>query len=81
MAPTLLRTIEKHMLETKLGSLVSMTLHSAKSAISFFIQGNIYLAALHRSESLAEETRAQLIEIMEKLSRTYTQPEAGHVDH
>ena len=81
MAPTLLRTIEKHMLETKLGSLVSMTLHSAKSAISFFIQGDIYLAALHRSESLAEETRAQLIEIMEKLSRTYTQPEAGHVDH
>lgn len=81
MAPTLLRTIEKHMLETKLGSLVSMTLHSAKSAISFFIQGNIYLAALHKSESLAEETRAQLIEIMEKLSRTYTQPEGAHVDH
>ena len=81
MAPTLLRTIEKHMLETKLGSLVSMTLHSAKSAISFFIQGNIYLAALHSGKSLADETRAQLIEIMEKLSRTYAQPGAAHVDH
>jgi predicted regulator of Ras-like GTPase activity (Roadblock/LC7/MglB family) len=81
MAPALLRRIEKHMLETKLGPLVSMTLHSAKVAISFFIRGNIYLAALHSGESLADETRAQLTEIMEKLSRTYAQPEATHVDH
>ena len=81
VAPTLLQRIEKHMFDTKLGPLNSMTLHGATSAVTFFMQGNICLSALHTTEELAAETRRQLAQMVDELSRTYSQPEIPHVDH
>jgi predicted regulator of Ras-like GTPase activity (Roadblock/LC7/MglB family) len=81
VAPTLLQRIERHMFDTKLGPLNSMTLHGATSAVTFFMQGNICLSALHTTEELAAETRRQLAQMVDELSRTYSQPEIPHVDH
>jgi predicted regulator of Ras-like GTPase activity (Roadblock/LC7/MglB family) len=82
MAPTLLQRIETHMIESRLGSLEAVTVRSAQSAITFFIKPNICLAALHRdAASLPSETRTGLGELAEKLSQTFVQPEAPHVDH
>jgi predicted regulator of Ras-like GTPase activity (Roadblock/LC7/MglB family) len=81
VAPTLLQRIERHMFDTKLGPLKSMTLHGATSAVTFFMKGNICLSALHTTEELAAETRRQLAKIVDELSRTYSQPEISHVDH
>jgi predicted regulator of Ras-like GTPase activity (Roadblock/LC7/MglB family) len=81
MAPLLLERTDKHMRESKLGPLVAMSLHSEDSGISFFPRENICLAVLHAEEVLPPVTRAQLAELVEKLSRTYTQPETLHVDH
>jgi hypothetical protein len=82
MAPTLLQRIETHMVESRLGSLEAVTVRSAQSAITFFIKPNICLAALHRdAASLPSETRTGLGELAEKLSLTFVQPEAPHVDH
>ena len=82
MAPALLQRINAHMLESRLGPLDTMTLRSAHSAITFFMKGNICLAALHsHAAALAPETQAQVSELAEKLSRTFAQPETSHVDH
>ena len=82
MAPALLQRINAHMLESRLGPLDTMTLRSAHSAITFFMKGNICLAALHsHAAALASETQAQVSELAEKLSRTFAQPEIPHVDH
>jgi len=82
MAPALLQRINAHMLESRLGPLDTMTLRSAHSAITFFMKGNICLAALHSdAPALAPETQAQVSELAEKLSRTFAQPETSHVDH
>jgi hypothetical protein len=81
VAPTLLQRIEKHMLDTKLGPLNSMTLHGVTSAVTFFMHGNICLSALHTTEALSAETRRQLAQMVDELSRTYSQPEISHVDH
>jgi predicted regulator of Ras-like GTPase activity (Roadblock/LC7/MglB family) len=81
MAPSLLQKIDKHMCESKLGPLVTMTLHSADAAVSFLAKGNICLAALHAGEALAAETRTQLADLVKQLSHTYAQPETSHVDH
>jgi predicted regulator of Ras-like GTPase activity (Roadblock/LC7/MglB family) len=81
VAPTLLQRIEKHMLDTKLGPLSSMTLQAANSAVTFFMQGNICLSALHTTEELTAETRRQLARMVDELAQTYSQPEISHVDH
>ncbi len=81
VAPTLLQRIEKHMLDTKLGPLHSMTLQGATSSVTFFMHGNICLSALHTTEALAAETRRNVTRIVEELARTYSQPEISHVDH
>jgi predicted regulator of Ras-like GTPase activity (Roadblock/LC7/MglB family) len=82
MAPALLQRINAHMLESRLGPLDTMTLRSAHLAITFFMKGNICLAALHsHAAALAPETQAQVSELAEKLSRTFAQPEIPHVDH
>ncbi len=81
VAPTLLQRIERHMFDTKLGPLKSMTLHGATSAVTFFMKGNICLSALHTTEELAAQTRRQLAQMVDELSRTYSQPEISHVDH
>ncbi|HEV2046949.1 MAG TPA: hypothetical protein VGQ95_10170 [Chthoniobacterales bacterium] len=81
VAPSLLQKINKHMCESKLGPLVTMTLHSADAAVSFFAKGNICLTALHAEEAPSPEMRAQLADLAEQLSRTYAQPKISHVDH
>ena len=81
MAPSLLQRIDRHMLDTKLGPLTSMTLYCQKSPITFFMKGNVCLTVLHAGGDLATETRNELAEITKELSRTYTQPETVHVDH
>lgn len=81
VAPTLLQRIAKHMGETKLGPLDSMTLQGGNSAITFFMHGNICLSALHATGMLATETRQQLAQMLKELSRTYSQPEISNVDH
>jgi predicted regulator of Ras-like GTPase activity (Roadblock/LC7/MglB family) len=81
MAPGLLERVAQHVQETKLGSLVAITLYAGGSAVSFFAQGNICLTALHAEGSLSPETRTQIAELVKKLSRTYAQTETPHVDH
>ncbi len=80
MAPSLLQRITQHVRETKLGQLVAMTLYTSDSAVSFFARGDVCLTALHDT-SLAPETRTHLAEFVEKLSKTYAQPEKSNVDH
>jgi predicted regulator of Ras-like GTPase activity (Roadblock/LC7/MglB family) len=82
MAPMLLQRIDQHMVESQLGPLASMTLHSATSAITFFMKENICLAALHDDATgLTSDARTQLGELAEELSHAYAQSEASHVDH
>ena len=81
MAPSLLQRIDRHMLDTKLGPLTSMTLHCAKSPVTFFMKGNVCLTVLHDGGDLASETQETLAEMAKELSRTYSQPETAHVDH
>ena len=81
VAPSILERVAQHVRETKLGSLVAMTLYTNGSAISFFARGNICLTALHAASSLSPETRNQIAELVEKLSSTYTPSEKPHVDH
>jgi predicted regulator of Ras-like GTPase activity (Roadblock/LC7/MglB family) len=81
VAPTLLQRIDKHMLDTKLGPLNSMTLRGTNSTLTFFMLGNICLSALHSAGELVADTRTQLAQMVDELSRTYSQPEVSHVDH
>jgi predicted regulator of Ras-like GTPase activity (Roadblock/LC7/MglB family) len=81
MAPSLLQRIASYMRDTKLGSFTSMTLHGEKSAVTFFMHGNICLTALHVGGELSPETRATLGTMTWALSRTYSKPEPSHVDH
>ena len=81
MAPSVLQRINRHTEETKLGPLLSMTLHCRDSRMTFFMKGNVCLTALHGSGDLAPETQDKLAEMASELSRTYTQPETAHVDH
>ncbi len=81
MAPAILERVEQHMRETKLGSLVAVTLYTTGSAVSFFAHGNICLTALHAAGSLPPQTRTEIGQLVEKLSRTYAKQETPHVDH
>jgi predicted regulator of Ras-like GTPase activity (Roadblock/LC7/MglB family) len=81
MAPSLLQRVERHILDTQLGSLTAMTLHCTKSPLTFFMHGDICLAVQHAGGEFPAETRQKLAEMAKKLSRTYAQPEAAHVDH
>ena len=77
MAPSLLQRIEKYVLDTKLGPLTAVTLDCAKSPVTFFMQGNICLTALHADRNLAPETHQELDRLTKELSRTYAQPETN----
>jgi predicted regulator of Ras-like GTPase activity (Roadblock/LC7/MglB family) len=81
MAPSLLQKIEKHMLETNLGELTSMTLHCSKTPLSFFMEGSICLTVLHAEKQLEPVTQEQLAEMTRELAQIFAQPEAPHVDH
>lgn len=80
MAPSMLERAAQHVRVTKLGQLVTVTLYASDSAVSFFAKENVCLTALHKS-SLTPETRARLTELVEKISKTYAQPESSNVDH
>lgn len=80
MAPSMLERITQHVNETKLGGLVAMTLYTKNSAISFFGRGSVCLTALHE-KALESESRTRLAELIEKLSKTYAEPETSNVDH
>jgi predicted regulator of Ras-like GTPase activity (Roadblock/LC7/MglB family) len=81
MAPALMKRVAQHVRETKIGSLVAVTLYASGSAVSFFAQGNICLTAVHAEGSLLAQTRTQIAELVEKLSRIYAQSETPRVDH
>jgi predicted regulator of Ras-like GTPase activity (Roadblock/LC7/MglB family) len=74
MAPSLMQRIEKHMVETKLGALRSMTLSCMKEAVTFFTHENLCLAALHSSGDLASEVQEELKRVVQELSRKYSHP-------
>ncbi len=80
MAPSMLERITQHVNETELGELLAMTLYAKNSAVSFFARGNVCLTAVHE-KALEPEIRARLAELIEKLSKTYAQPETPNVDH
>ena len=81
MAPTLLKKLEKHMLETQLGALTCLTVYGEKAPVTFFASGNVCLTAVHNAAELTAETRRELATITKELSRTYAQPGTTHVDH
>ena len=81
MVPAVLEKIDKHVSETKLGALHAVTLQTAKSPLTFFLRGKIFLAVLHAGSELNAGTHEQLATMVEQLSHTYSEPEAAHVDH
>jgi predicted regulator of Ras-like GTPase activity (Roadblock/LC7/MglB family) len=82
MAPSLLQRIDDYLPDTKLGSLKAVTLHCAKSPLTFFMHENICLMALHTpGQELVADTRDKLVTVVQELSRTFSQPEPSHVDH
>jgi predicted regulator of Ras-like GTPase activity (Roadblock/LC7/MglB family) len=74
MAPSLIKRIENHMVETNLGPLQGMTLSCAKAAVTFFMHENLCLAALHASGELTSEVREKLARVVHELSRKYSHP-------
>jgi predicted regulator of Ras-like GTPase activity (Roadblock/LC7/MglB family) len=80
VAASLLQKIDNHLHEPKIGPLLGMTLHAAKS-ITFLRRDNIVLAALHSGDDLPSATREKLVTLVEKLSRTYAESESAHVNH
>ena len=75
MAPAILGRISQHVRATKLGNLVAVTIHTSKSAVSFFAQGNICLTTLGADGSLPAESRTKVAELVKKLSEQYTKTE------
>jgi predicted regulator of Ras-like GTPase activity (Roadblock/LC7/MglB family) len=81
VAPTMLQKLQKHMCETQLGRLSSMTVHGEKSPVTFFGAGDLCLTAVHNGVELSAESRRELGRITQELSRTYPKVETPHVDH
>jgi predicted regulator of Ras-like GTPase activity (Roadblock/LC7/MglB family) len=74
MAPSLLQRVENHMAKTKLGALRAMTLSCAQAAVTFFMHGNLCLAALHAKEELSSDVRERLARAVQELSQKYSLP-------
>lgn len=74
MAPSLLQRIDRHMVETKLGDLRSMTLSCSNGTITFFMHENLCLAALHANGELTSEVQEKLAHVVHELSRKYSHP-------
>ena len=81
VAPTMLQKLQKHMCETQLGPLGSITVHGEKSPVTFFGAGDLCLTAVHNGVELSAESRRELGRITQELSRTYPKVETPHVDH
>jgi predicted regulator of Ras-like GTPase activity (Roadblock/LC7/MglB family) len=73
MAPSFLQRLESHLAETKLGGLQTMTLACAEASVTFLMQGNLSLAALH-AEELSPDVRQRLTRIVHELSQKYSHP-------
>ena len=74
MAPTFFQRTESHLLQTKLGSLRTLTLECEKGAVSIFTHDNLCLAALHTEEGLAVDVKQRLGQTVHELSRKYSHP-------
>ncbi len=74
MAPSLLQKVENHMGETKLGALRAMTLSCEQASVTFLMQNNLCLAALHSNEELAADVREGLTRAVHELSKKYSNP-------
>jgi len=74
MAPTIMQRVEKHMVETKLGTLRGMTLSCEKGSVTFFMHANLCLAALHAGGELAQEVQEKLACVVHELSKKYSNP-------
>ncbi len=73
LAPSLLQRVEKHLVETKLGPLHAMTLSCAQGSITFLMEGNLCLAALHAQDGLEAAVREKLARAVHELSLKYSQ--------
>ena len=74
LAPSILQRMETHVAETQLGALRAMKLCCAQADITFVLQGNLCLAALHAGGELPPETSEELGRIVQELSRKYSNP-------
>ncbi|MEP6810707.1 MAG: hypothetical protein ABI992_10720 [Chthoniobacterales bacterium] len=74
MAPSFFQRVGTHMAETKLGSLGAMTLFCEEAAVTFFMQDNLCLAAVHEKKELSAEVRERLARVLLELSRKYSHP-------
>ena len=74
MAPSLMRRIETHLVETRLGPLRNMTVSCTKGAVTFFTDENLCLAALHESSDLTLEVQEELAKAVHELSQKYSHP-------
>ena len=74
LAPSIMQRVEKHLVETKLGALRTLTLSCAESAITFLTRDNLCIAVLHPHDKLAADVRKKLPRILEALSLKYTHP-------
>ena len=81
MAPSILKKINRHTVETKFGPLSSMTLDWKNAQLTFFMAGAVCLGVMHTQPVLPAETHHRLTVLTGELSRTYAQPENKHVDH
>ena len=74
LAPTLLQRLENHLVETKLGRLRAMTLSCAEGSLTFLMEGNLCLAALHAQDGLEVAVREKLARALHELSLKYSHP-------
>ncbi len=79
IAPALVKKCQEQMSSENLGTFAGLTLSCTKSAVSFFAEGDICLAALHwAGQEIEIATRTQLSCVTEELARTYTQSPVRH---
>ncbi len=81
IAPSILKKINRHTVDTKFGPLVSMTLAWNDAQLSFFMAGGVCVGVVHAEPVLPAETHHRLTLMTEELSRTYAQPGNKHVDY
>ena len=74
MAPALMQRVENHMKETKLGAFHSLTLSCVEASVTFFMQNNLCLAAVHTQNELPPDIREHLARVLLELSRKYSHP-------
>ena len=74
LAPSLLHRVQNHLVETKLGALGTMTLSCEQASITFLMEGNLCLAALHAQDGLKAAVRERLTRIVHELSLKYSHP-------